>query len=239
MPLRRLVTTLAAAAVLAAAAGACSKQTAGDGKGVGAKIDRALDSTHEKPGKAGERAKDEIGEAAQKTQEALSKAGEQISATTSEAVNEAKQSLKGAGSPPYSPRQPVNDSPAAAPAAAPPALTAPAPQSAAPQSAAPQSDATSTTSTQSSGPTASVKSLGLSQEARNELGDAAIIVSIKARLIENADLSVLKIEVDANDGMVTLNGLAADDAAKQRAGRIAGSVDGVREVRNFLAVKRA
>lgn len=237
MALRRLVTTLAAAAVLAAA-GACSKQPAGDGaaggkQGVGAKIDRALDNTQEKLGKAGERAKDEIGEAAQKTQEALSRAGEQISATTSSAVNEAKQSLKGAGSPPYSPRQPVNDAPAAAPATTPPAVTAPAPQSPAPQSA------TSTTATQSSGPTASVKSLGLSQEARNELGDAAIIVSIKARLIEDLRLGVLRIEVDANDGVVTLNGLAADDAAKQRAERIAGSVDGVREVLNFLAVGQA
>ncbi|HET9579760.1 MAG TPA: hypothetical protein VFP44_18145, partial [Usitatibacter sp.] len=203
MALRRLVTTLAAAAVLAAA-GACSKQPAGDGaaggkQGVGAKIDRALDNTQEKLGKAGERAKDEIGEAAQKTQEALSRAGEQISATTSNAVNEAKHSLKGAGSPPYSPRQPVNDAPAAAPATTPPAVTAPAPQPAAPQSAA-----TSTTATQSSGPTASLKSLGLSQDARNKLGDAAIIVSIEARLIEDPGLSVLKIEVDANDGVVTL-----------------------------------
>ena len=45
--------------------------------------------------------------------------------------------------------------------------------------------------------------------------------------------------VDTRGGVVTLNGLAGDEPARQRAEKMAGSVKGVREVRNFLVVKRA
>jgi osmotically-inducible protein OsmY len=38
---------------------------------------------------------------------------------------------------------------------------------------------------------------------------------------------------------VTLNGLAADETAKGRAEKMASAVKGVKEVRNFLVVKRA
>jgi hyperosmotically inducible periplasmic protein len=63
--------------------------------------------------------------------------------------------------------------------------------------------------------------------------------SIRADLLKDPDLSVLKIDVDAHHGVVVLNGLAENEAARERAGRIAQSVKGVREVRNFLVVKRA
>ena len=71
------------------------------------------------------------------------------------------------------------------------------------------------------------------------VSDAAITASIKTDLLKDPDLSVLKIDVDTRGGVVTLNGLAGDEAARARAEKMASSVKGVREVRNFLVVKRA
>lgn len=68
--------------------------------------------------------------------------------------------------------------------------------------------------------------------------DAAITASIKTDFLKDPDLSVLKIDVDTRDGVVTLNGLAGNDAARRRAESLAGAIKGVREVRNYLTVKR-
>lgn len=77
------------------------------------------------------------------------------------------------------------------------------------------------------------------RQAREALGDAAITASIKTDYLKDPDLSVLKIDVDTRDGVVTLNGLAENEAARSRAEQIAGGIKGVRQVRNFLVVKRA
>ena len=69
--------------------------------------------------------------------------------------------------------------------------------------------------------------------------DAAITASIKTDLLKDPDLSVLKIDVDTRGGVVTLNGLATDNAARSRAEKMASAIKGVKEVRNFLVVKRA
>lgn len=68
--------------------------------------------------------------------------------------------------------------------------------------------------------------------------DAAITTSIKADYLKDPDLSVLKIDVDTKDGVVTLNGLAKDPAAKDRAEKLASGIKGVREVRNHLTIKQ-
>ena len=75
--------------------------------------------------------------------------------------------------------------------------------------------------------------------AGSKVNDAAITASIKTDFLKDPDLSVLKIDVDTRAGVVTLNGLAADEPARQRAEKMASSVKGVKEVRNFLVVKRA
>ena len=76
-------------------------------------------------------------------------------------------------------------------------------------------------------------------DAKRAVSDAAITASIKTDLLKDPDLSVLKIDVDTRDGVVTLNGLATDEPAKGRAEKMASAVKGVKEVRNFLVVKRA
>jgi hyperosmotically inducible periplasmic protein len=76
-------------------------------------------------------------------------------------------------------------------------------------------------------------------DAGKGLSDAAITASIKTDLLKDPDLSVLKIDVDTQGGIVTLNGLTGDEAGRSRAGRLANSIKGVKEVRNFLVVKHA
>jgi osmotically-inducible protein OsmY len=68
--------------------------------------------------------------------------------------------------------------------------------------------------------------------------DAGITASIKTDFLKDPDLSILKIDVDTRNGVVTLNGLADNEDARQRAAKIAEGVKGVKEVRNFLVTKR-
>jgi hypothetical protein len=68
--------------------------------------------------------------------------------------------------------------------------------------------------------------------------DAAITTSIKADYLKDPDLSVFKIDVDTQDGVVTLNGVTETAAARMRAEKLAQANKGVREVRNHLTVKQ-
>src|SRR5688572_11410491 len=70
------------------------------------------------------------------------------------------------------------------------------------------------------------------------MADTAITASIKTDYLKDPDLSVLKMDVDTKQGVVTLNGLAENEEARKRAEKIAEGVKGVREVRNYLVVKR-
>jgi osmotically-inducible protein OsmY len=84
-----------------------------------------------------------------------------------------------------------------------------------------------------------VKAEVKSGDTGRAINDTAITASVKTDLLKDPDLSVLKIDVDTKDGVVTLNGLAGDEAARKRAEKMASSVKGVKEVRNFLVIKRA
>ena len=68
--------------------------------------------------------------------------------------------------------------------------------------------------------------------------DAAITAAIKADYLKDPDLSVFKIDVDTQDGVVTLNGVAGTPTARVRAEKLAAANKGVREVRNHLTVKQ-
>jgi hyperosmotically inducible protein len=76
------------------------------------------------------------------------------------------------------------------------------------------------------------------RDTRGAMGDAAITASIKTDFLKDPDLSVLKIDVDTRDGVVTLQGLADNDNARTRAERMAQGVKGVKEVRNYLVTKK-
>jgi hyperosmotically inducible protein len=70
------------------------------------------------------------------------------------------------------------------------------------------------------------------------VGDAAITGSIKADLLKDPDISVMKIDVETRAGVVSLNGLTYDAAARIRAERIARASKGVMQVNNHLVVKQ-
>lgn len=89
-----------------------------------------------------------------------------------------------------------------------------------------------------SGDRTSIRVSGVPDDTKAKLADAAITASIKADFVKDPGLSALKIDVDTHGGVVTLNGVARDEAAAERAGRIARAVNGVREVRNHVTAKQ-
>jgi len=77
-----------------------------------------------------------------------------------------------------------------------------------------------------------------STDTGRALSDTAITASIKTDFLKDPDLSVLKIDVDTRDGVVTLNGLAGTEDGRKRAGQLAGAIKGVKSVQNHLTVKK-
>ncbi len=72
--------------------------------------------------------------------------------------------------------------------------------------------------------------------AMDKVDDAAITAQVSAGLAKDPDLSAVKINVDTQNGAVTLNGPAPNLAAKDRAQTIAKSIKGVTSVTNLLVI---
>lgn len=66
--------------------------------------------------------------------------------------------------------------------------------------------------------------------------DTRIAADVKSSLLADPDFTALKIDVHADDGVVTLIGRAPDPAARERAGQLARSVREVRDVENQLTL---
>jgi hyperosmotically inducible protein len=74
--------------------------------------------------------------------------------------------------------------------------------------------------------------------AGRNVDDATITTAVKSKLATDQAASTLtKIDVDTNNGTVSLNGNVEDAAAKQRAAELAQQVEGVNEVINNLQVQ--
>lgn len=69
--------------------------------------------------------------------------------------------------------------------------------------------------------------------------DAAITQSITAELSRDGALDPSRIDIDTAQGRVVLRGSAPDEAAKDRAKRIALAVAGVKAVDNYLTVPQS
>jgi hyperosmotically inducible periplasmic protein len=69
------------------------------------------------------------------------------------------------------------------------------------------------------------------------LDDTAITTKVKTELLTAKDVSASDISVETVKGEVHLSGLAQSELEKQRAAEIAGSVSGVRDVRNDIQVR--
>lgn len=72
--------------------------------------------------------------------------------------------------------------------------------------------------------------------AGQTLDDAGITAALKTRLIADDTLKALDINVDTQNGVVTMTGTAPTEAAKLIATDIAKTVDGVTSVNNELTV---
>lgn len=66
--------------------------------------------------------------------------------------------------------------------------------------------------------------------------DSAITASVKADMLKDPGLSVMKVDVSTDKGEVTLKGRVDNAAAKRRAEEVAQAVSGVQKVNNQLQV---
>ena len=78
---------------------------------------------------------------------------------------------------------------------------------------------------------------GTPREFAADLTDGWITTKVSAKFVDETLLKDSNINVDTDDGVVTLRGPVASDAAKARAATIARSTEGVTRVVNQLVVR--
>jgi len=74
------------------------------------------------------------------------------------------------------------------------------------------------------------------EKAGQAMDDTKITAAVKAGILTEPGLKVLKVDVDTRDGLVTLTGSADSDQDVQKATQIASAVQGVKSVDNRLNV---
>ncbi|HYG64223.1 MAG TPA: BON domain-containing protein [Thermoanaerobaculia bacterium] len=69
-----------------------------------------------------------------------------------------------------------------------------------------------------------------------QVDDAAITAAVKAKLTADGDINPFNIDVDTNEGVVTLQGRVEKEEARTKAEQLARDTDGVRRVVNLITV---
>jgi hyperosmotically inducible periplasmic protein len=69
-----------------------------------------------------------------------------------------------------------------------------------------------------------------------QVDDAAITAAVKAKLAADGDINPFNIDVDTNEGVVTLQGRVEKEEARTKAEQLARGTDGVRRVINLVKV---
>jgi len=75
-------------------------------------------------------------------------------------------------------------------------------------------------------------------EMAQAVSDSTITAAVKTDLAKDSELSALRINVDTQDGRVTLKGSAPNEQAKQRAEQLAMAERGVKAVDNNLMIDK-
>ncbi|MEA2601930.1 MAG: hyperosmotically inducible periplasmic protein [Acidobacteriota bacterium] len=70
----------------------------------------------------------------------------------------------------------------------------------------------------------------------SQVDDAAITAKVKAKLAADGDINPFNIDVDTNEGVVTLQGRVTKEEARTKAERHARETDGVKRVINLVKV---
>ncbi len=76
-----------------------------------------------------------------------------------------------------------------------------------------------------------------SESTGEYVDDSVISNKLRGQLVGDKDLNVFKIDVETYKGVVQLSGFVDTLEAKNRAGKVASGVTGVRQVSNNLIVK--
>jgi hyperosmotically inducible protein len=74
------------------------------------------------------------------------------------------------------------------------------------------------------------------QTAGQQVDDATITAAVKAKLAADGDINPFNIDVDTNNGVVTLQGQVAKAEARSKAEEHARETDGVTRVINLITV---
>jgi osmotically-inducible protein OsmY len=74
------------------------------------------------------------------------------------------------------------------------------------------------------------------QTAGTQVDDASITAAVKAKLAADGDINPFNIDVDTNEGVVTLQGRVEKEEARTKAEQLARETDGVRRVINLVKV---
>ena len=69
-----------------------------------------------------------------------------------------------------------------------------------------------------------------------QVDDAAITAAVKAKLAADGDINPFNIDVDTNEGVVTLQGRVEKEEARAKAEQHARETDGVKRVVNLVKV---
>jgi hyperosmotically inducible protein len=69
-----------------------------------------------------------------------------------------------------------------------------------------------------------------------QVDDAGITTQVKAKLAADGDINPFNIDVDTNEGVVTLQGRVAKNEARVKAEQLARDTDGVKRVINLVKV---
>ena len=74
------------------------------------------------------------------------------------------------------------------------------------------------------------------QPVSEQIDDAAITAAVKAKFAADPEVSAIDIDVDTNEGVVTLSGRVETADQSREAAKLAADTDGVRRVINNLSV---
>lgn len=86
-----------------------------------------------------------------------------------------------------------------------------------------------------------VMALGLvacssTRTAGTQVDDSAITAAVKGKLAADGDINPFNIDVDTNEGVVTLQGRVEKEEARTKAEQLARETDGVSRVINLIKV---
>src|SRR3954466_14603241 len=75
------------------------------------------------------------------------------------------------------------------------------------------------------------------KSAGTQVDDAAITGKVKAKLAADGDINPFNIDVDTNEGVVTLQGTVKKEDTRRKAEQYARDTDGVKRVINLIKVE--